>query len=100
MNNKDFINELARRIGKNTSEIDKMVEEFLELSIGHFVENDVISITGFGVFEVKKRLERISVNPATGKRFLVPPKLSLSFRQSNLLKDKLNETGSYKPQTN
>lgn len=100
MNNKDFINELARRIGKNTSEIDKMVEEFLELSISHFVENDVISITGFGVFEVKKRLERISVNPATGKRFLVPPKLSLSFRQSNLLKDKLNETGSYKPQTN
>lgn len=100
MNNKDFINELARRTGKNTSEIDKMVEEFLELSIGHFVENDVISITGFGVFEVKKRLERISVNPATGKRFLVPPKLSLSFRQSNLLKDKLNETGSYKPQTN
>lgn len=100
MNNKDFINELARRTGKSTAETDKMVGDLLALSIGHFDENDVISVTGFGVFEVKKKLERVSVNPATGKRSLVPPKLSLSFKQSNLLKDKLNETGSSEPQAN
>ena len=94
MNNKEFINELARRTGKSAPEVDKTISEFVALSTNHFEENDVISISGFGVFEVKKKMERISVNPATGKRSLVPPKLSLSFKQSNLLKDRLNETGS------
>lgn len=91
MNNKDFINELARRTGKSAAEADRMVSDLLALSIDHFDENDTISVSGFGVFEVKKKLERISVNPATGKRSLCPPKLSLSFRQSNILKEKFNQ---------
>lgn len=100
MNNKDFINELARRTGKSASEIDKTIGDFLALSTSHFEENDVISISGFGVFEVKKKMERVSVNPATGKRSLVPPKLSLSFKQSNLLKDRLNGTDSKESDNN
>ena len=39
-------------------------------------------------FEIKKKLERISVNPVTKQRLLVPPKLVLTFRPSNVLKDK------------
>ena len=31
-----------------------------------------------------------TVNPTTGKRYLIPPKLVLSFKQSNILKEKFN----------
>lgn len=50
--------------------------------------NNQISIQGFGSFEVKKKAERISVNPTNKQRMLVPPKLVLTYRPSNLLKDK------------
>ena len=46
------------------------------------------NISGFGVLEVKMRNERLSVNPKTGQRFLVPPKIVPSFKPSNKLKDK------------
>ena len=55
----------------------------------HFAETDIISIPSFGTFEVKKRLERIVVNPATKKRMLVPPKLVLCFKPVQSIKEQL-----------
>ena len=52
------------------------------------LEGNIISIQGFGTFEVKKKAERISVNPTTKQRMLVPPKLVLTYKPSTLLKDK------------
>ena len=48
----------------------------------------MIAVQGFGSFEEKKKAERISINPASKQRMLVPPKLVLSYRPSNTLKDK------------
>ena len=39
-------------------------------------------------FEVKKKLERVSVNPVTKQRLLIPPKLMLTFKPSAGLKEK------------
>ena len=52
-------------------------------------KGDSVSLSGFGVLEVKKKNERISVNPTTGIRMLVPPKLVLTYKPSSLLKEKL-----------
>jgi DNA-binding protein HU-beta len=49
-----------------------------------------VSIVGFGTFEVKKKLERVLVNPATKQRMLVPPKMVVSFKPNSGLKDKVN----------
>lgn len=51
-------------------------------------EGNVITIQGFGTFEVKKKAERITVNPTTKQRMLVPPKLVLAYRPSGQLKEK------------
>lgn len=91
MNNKEFISELASRSNQTNAETTTLVNELIAVMTNHLVENDTIAITGFGQFEVKKKMERISVNPATGLRYLVPPKLTLSFRQSNTMKDKMND---------
>ena len=48
----------------------------------------MLAVQGFGIFDVKKKLERVVVNPATKKRMLVPPKLVLNFKPSNVLKEK------------
>lgn len=90
MNNKEFINELAKQTNRPASTATKLVADALNILEEHFLQGDVVSVSSFGTFEVKKKMERISVNPTTGKRFLIPPKLVLGFKQSNVLKDKFN----------
>ena len=70
---------------KDTSEL---MGSLLSSMTQELEEGNVIAIQGFGSFEVKKKAERISINPASKQRMLVPPKLVLSYRPSNTLKDK------------
>lgn len=48
-----------------------------------------VNIPGFGVFEPRKRNERIINQPSTGKRMLVPPKVVVAFKASGKLKQKI-----------
>ena len=51
-----------------------------------------MTIARLGSFDVKKRLERIIVNPGTKQRMLVPPKLVLSFKPIVAIKEDLKNT--------
>lgn len=90
MNNKEFINELSKQTNQSVSATTKLVNDTIKILEEHFQQNDIVTFSGFGSFEVKKKMERISVNPTTGKRYLIPPKLALGFKQSNVLKDRFN----------
>ena len=91
MNNKEFIAKLAKHCGVTPAEATADVDAFIAVMTERLKENDQLNISGFGVFEVKMRNERISVNPKTGQRFLVPPKIVPSFRPSSKLKDKFKD---------
>ena len=80
MNNKDFITALAARTGHSVEETQRMVDTLIETMGDRFQEDDSVVVPNFGTFEVKKKLERIMVNPSTGQRMLVPPKLVLNFK--------------------
>ena len=90
MNNKEFINELSKQTNQSVSATTKLVNDTIRILEEHFQQNDIVTLSGFGSFEVKKKMERISVNPTTGKRYLIPPKLVLGFKQSHILKEKFN----------
>ena len=88
MNSKEFTSELSSRLGytaKDTSEL--MTSMLLEITL-QLQEGNVVTVQGFGSFDVKKKAERISVSPTTKQRMLVPPKLVLSYRPSGLLKER------------
>ena len=88
MNNKEFIAELSRRLGYTNKDTARMVSSVLGIMTQELQDGKTIAIQGFGTFEVKKKLERISVNPATQQRMLIPPKLVLTYKPSNTLKEK------------
>lgn len=88
MNNKDFINELSKKVSLSGKETEDMVNGLLATITERLQNDDTINISGFGAFEVKKKMERLSVNPKTGKRMLVPPKLTVVYKPSATLKDK------------
>ena len=88
MNNKEFTSELAERLGYTIKDTSELMSSLLSCMTQELEEGNVIAVQGFGSSEVKKKAERISINPASKQRMLVPPKLVLSYRPSNTLKDK------------
>lgn len=93
MNNKGFIAELSRRTGFTQDDTQKMVSTVIDTMNDAFQRGDIVSVPKFGTFELKKRLERIVINPGTKQRMLVPPKLVLSFKPIASIKEKLKKGG-------
>ncbi len=89
MNNKEFIAEIARRMDISAREAASLTQSFCQEMGNILEEEDSVNIQGFGAFEVKKKLERVVVNPATKQRMLVPPKMVIGFKVSATLKEQL-----------
>lgn len=89
MNNKDFITELAERTGYSAEDTQRMADIVIESMADYFLEGENVLIPTFGTFEVKKKMERIMVNPSTGQRMLVPPKLVLNFKPNVNWKERI-----------
>ena len=89
MNNKDFIAELSERTGYSLKDTQKLVNNLINAMGDAFQEDNSVQVPNFGTFEAKKKMERIIVNPSSGQRMLVPPKLVLNFKPNQNWKDKL-----------
>lgn len=89
MNNKEFIAELAERMGYSAKDTQILVNNVINAMGDAFQEDNAVLVPYFGVFEAKKKMERVIINPATQQRMLVPPKLVLSFKPNQTWKDKL-----------
>lgn len=88
MNNKEFTSELSKRTGYTLKDTSDLMNSLLTDITHRLEEGNVFSVQGFGQFEVKKKAERISVNPVSKQRLLIPPKLVLTYKPSTSLKDK------------
>ena len=88
MTNKELVAELAERLGWTQIKVSEALAETVEQMNAQLADNASISIPNFGVFQTRKKSERISVNPQTKQRFLVPPKISVNFKPSTILKEK------------
>lgn len=90
MNEKEFIDALFAKTGIDDKRISKLMSSVADIVSSNLQEGKDVTIQGFGVFETKKKMEKIEVNASTGKRILFPPKLLVGFRPSSLLKERIN----------
>ncbi len=90
MNNREFLAALSKDLECTISEASTYSDLITSDIASRLCEGDSVSIYSFGTFDTKKRLERVVVNPATKQRMLVPPKIAVSFKPFNALKDKAN----------
>lgn len=91
MDYKTFIETLSQRVNAGKDETYEMVESLCEVIADTALAGDTVTFPGFGSFEPRKRNERVSVHPSSGKRMLLPPKITLSFRASTILKQKIRK---------
>ena len=91
MNSAELITVLSKKLHLPKTEVNRLLANTAELITAELVNNNVVSLHNLGNLEVKKKNERISVNPVSGKKMLTPPKLIVKFNASSSLKKKLKE---------
>lgn len=89
MNHKEFIDAYSNELGCSAIEASTLVERIVSVLTRELQEGNSVCVQEFGTFEVKKKMERVSVVPSTRQRLLVPPKLVLGFKPSPNLKERL-----------
>lgn len=88
MTNKELIAQLSERLGWTQIRVSEILSQTVDQMSAHLIDNSIITIQNFGIFQTRKKAERISVNPQTQQRFLVPPKITVHFKPSSILKEK------------
>ena len=85
----DLAEAINRKVGLSRAESLAMVEAILghmgdALEGGHNVK-----ISGFGTFLLRDKAQRIGRNPKTGVEVPITPRRVLTFRASQMLKDRI-----------
>lgn len=89
MTHKELISELAQRLNLTQSRVSEIMDATVEVMNEQLADGQQLQIQNFGSFETKKRSERISVNPQTKQRYLVPPSIVAAFKPASALRDEL-----------
>jgi DNA-binding protein HU-beta len=86
MKDVELVTALSKKMDMTPIDVLNTLEALYAL-IGNTISNEgSIIISGIGQFDIKKKRERISVNPVNGKRYLIPPKLTPVFKPAPLWK--------------
>ena len=89
MDTKALVSLLSEHLERRPDEIETLIDGISEIIITRIKDGDMVSSPGFGQFEPKMKPERVTSHPSSGKKILVPPKLSMVFKPSALLKQKV-----------
>ena len=88
MDNNIFITQLSSFANCSAEEASQCINSLVEWMTDSIISDGQLTISGFGKFHVEKQMEYIQVDSSSGKKHLIPPSLSLSFKAAPLLKDK------------
>lgn len=87
MTTQQIIAEISRHTGLSKEQVSTLLQGTTEIITDNLLDGKNIHIQDFGDLEVRKKNERVNVNPKTGVRTLTPPKLQLCFKQNTRLKE-------------
>lgn len=90
MTNKTFIQSLAERLDMDEDEVAGMTKLFVGTFMQKVQDGNLVSVQGFGNFEVKTKAERKMYNPTTKSFTIIPSKSVMGFKMSATLKSRIN----------
>jgi len=89
----DLADSVHREIGLSRAESAKLVEQILDHVCGALSHGENVKISGFGSFVLRDKGERIGRNPKTGVEVPIEPRRVLTFRASQMLRDRIVKAG-------
>lgn len=89
----DLAEALHRQIGLSRSESSELVEGILRHLGEALLRGENVKVTGFGTFILRDKGERVGRNPKTGVEVPIAPRRVLTFRASQLVRDRIAQAG-------
>ena len=87
----DLSDAVFNEVGLSRNESAALVERILDMMSDALVEGEQVKISSFGTFNIRSKNERVGRNPKTGEEVPITPRRVLTFRASNLLKDRVEQ---------
>jgi DNA-binding protein HU-beta len=80
VNKAELIDTLTEKLGSDRRHATAAVENFVDTVVRAVQKGESVTITGFGVFEQRRRAARVARNPRTGETVKVKPTSVPAFR--------------------
>jgi len=85
----DLAETINRKLGLSRAESLDLVEAILAQMSTAMTAGENVKISGFGSFVLRDKKERIGRNPKTGVEVPITPRRVMTFRASQLLKERI-----------
>src|SRR5277367_868857 len=81
---------LHDEVGLTRQDCAGLVERTLDLVTEAMERGEAVKLSGFGVFEVRSKRERMGRNPKTGAPATIEPRRVIGFRASQVIKARID----------
>ncbi|HCB76512.1 integration host factor subunit alpha [Sphingomonas yantingensis] len=85
----DLAEALHSEVGLSRNDSSKLVEQILGHLCEALAKGENVKISGFGSFILRDKGERIGRNPKTGVEVPIAPRRVLTFRASQMMRDRI-----------
>jgi integration host factor subunit alpha len=89
MTKSDLVEVVYERVGLSRKEAAQAVDNVLEIIKDSLRRGEKVKISGFGTFVVNRKRARRGRNPQTGTPLIIDSRCVLSFKASDILKERL-----------
>ena len=86
---KQLTDRIADATKNKRTVVKETVQRFLDEIINELAKGNRLEFRDFGVFEVRRRKQRIAQNPRTLERVTVPPKVTVKFKVGRLMRERM-----------
>ena len=91
MNKTELTAIVAEKSGITKKDAERVVSATFETIAAQLQAGEKVQISGFGIFEVKKREDRVGRNPRTKEEIQIPATHQPVFKASKVLKDSVRK---------
>jgi integration host factor subunit alpha len=85
----DLADVVHRKLGLSRAESASVVERILHHMCASLSDGNNVKISGFGTFILRDKGERIGRNPKTGIEVPIAPRRVMTFRASQIMRDRI-----------
>jgi integration host factor subunit alpha len=86
----DLTEALHEEVGLTRQDCAGLVERTLDLVAEAMGRGETVKLSGFGVFQVRSKRQRMGRNPKTGAPATIDPRRVIGFRASQVIKARID----------
>jgi len=92
----DLAEAVYHKVGLSRTESAGLVEAVLDEICDAIVRGETVKLSSFATFHVRSKNERIGRNPKTGEEVPILPRRVMTFKASNVLKNRILRTHQHR----